>query len=827
MLIHLSRFSRRRNLLIVLLTLSVIFYGMVVLFNKPLLRLLKNPQVIEPEHKIDDTLSHTSDERSKHHASSRKSYLDDEKSWSEVRKGESSPHAYDKSETMSHCRLSNCFDIHRCQPGQTISIHIYPEPWKVSSVSSTYMKILRIIQNSPYYEPDASKACLFISSFDYLDRDPLSPDFQKNSPSTQLIDSGRNHILFNLYSGTWPDYKELDFLGYNPGYAILVKASLSYQHFRPGFDISLPLFSKNHPEYGKQFILNDGEAEYQANSFVEFKKAHSSLASEQKNLMVFKGKRYTHGIGSETRNMLHHLHNDRDILIYTTCKHGKKWKDTKDERCSRDNQEYDKYDYQTLMSNSTFCLIPRGRRLGSFRFLEALSLGCIPVVLSNDWVKPFDDIIDWTSAVVDGDERSLLQLPEILRSYDWRTITRLRSQSLAIYETYFSSVERIVHTTLKILRERIHSHLAISSFQRNLVNPSFSPFVGAIWFNPSYSLDMRKFPSYQNLVPSSNNSSRNHKLEVPGSFTAVIFVDKPSCSNSILKLIRALNKSQYLGKIILIWALSDDFFPPQAIFRPFLTSQGARRTIEVIPPSSKTIHAKLYLYEEIDTDAILNIDPCSTIAPEEIDFAFLVWKSFPHRMVGFTPRDYYYDDNRGRWFYSSKWSNYFSIVLLDCVFYHRYYSYLYMEFIKIHHRNYKRNLLIKSENNQGNKVSKGPIGHQWEEASLNSVLDDEACIDLTFNFLVSHIIRESPIKVTQRKKTTNSSSINYLIDSSPYYVNTRLDTFNVRQECFTYLYNRSFSYIPLVKSQVRLDPVLFKDHISTFRKKYLRIEQLH
>lgn len=371
MLIHLSRFPRRRDLLIILLTLSVIFYGTVVLLNKPLLHLLRDPQVIELEHKKSHTSSHSSNIRLEQHASSRKSYLDDETSWTEVKKGKDPLHSYDKPEIMSQCRLSNCFDIHRCQPGQTISVHIYPEPSKVLSVSSTYLKILRIIQNSPYYEPDASKACLFISSYDYLDRDPLSPDFQKNSPSVQLIDGGRNHILFNLYSGTWPEYKELDFTGFNPGYAILVKASLSYQHFRPGFDISLPLFSKNHPEYGKQFILNNGEAEYQANSFVEFKKADTVLVSEQKNLMVFKGKRYTHGIGSETRNMLHHLHNDRDILIYTTCKHGKKWKDTKDERCSRDNQEYDKYDYQTLMSNSTFCLIPRGRRLGSFRFLEA------------------------------------------------------------------------------------------------------------------------------------------------------------------------------------------------------------------------------------------------------------------------------------------------------------------------------------------------------------------------------------------------------------------------------------------------------------------------
>lgn len=116
------------------------------------------------------------------------------------------------------------------------------------------------------------------------------------------------------------------FAGFNPGMAILAKASMSVANFRPGFDISIPLFHKNHPEKG-------GEP-----GFV----ATNNFPATKKYLLAFKGKRYVHGIGSETRNSLYHLHNERDMVLVTTCRHGKSWKELKDERCDEDNAEYDR-----------------------------------------------------------------------------------------------------------------------------------------------------------------------------------------------------------------------------------------------------------------------------------------------------------------------------------------------------------------------------------------------------------------------------------------------------------------------------------------------------
>lgn len=224
------------------------------------------------------------------------------------------------------CRMETCFDFNRCRKG--FKVYIYPSS-QTDPISASYSKILTSIRESKYYTTDPDEACLFVPSVDTIDRDKLSTKYVHNVK--EKIESlpywnihGRNHLIFNLYSGSWPDYSEE--LGFNVNQAILIKASFPVENFRKDFDISLPLFGKTHPQKG------GSKGDLQANNF----------PVQRKYLLAFKGKRYLSGIGSDSRNALYHIHNGNDIILLTTCKHGKDWQKHKDARCDKDNAEYDR-----------------------------------------------------------------------------------------------------------------------------------------------------------------------------------------------------------------------------------------------------------------------------------------------------------------------------------------------------------------------------------------------------------------------------------------------------------------------------------------------------
>jgi len=659
--------------------------------------------------------------------------------------------------TQIQCRFDTCIDFSLCQSG----FYVYaaqpnPSDIKERIRSPIYLKILMSIRQSVFFTSDPSRACIFVHTTDTIDRDIQSRDFiphldRKISRRDRWNRHGKNFLIFNLFSGTWPSY--LENLAFDYGYAMVARASFSEEKMRRGYDISFPLFQKDHPQIARVDSYNA-----------------AVFPLKRKYLVAFKGKRYLFGIGSEVRDELHILHNNRDIILLTTCKHGKEWMKFADSRCDSDIERFERYDYQELLYNSTFCLVPRGRRLGSFRFLESLQAGCIPVVMSDGWNLPFSSVIDWSRAVLHISEKALLQVPIILRSISRLQILSMKQQGIFLYYTYFSSIHQIISTTLKIIHDRVAPHKEHSYHMWN--HPP-----GALDVHTSFSTQMPDFPFYYGILGIK-----------PGThFTAVIMAVTPARQKSgkLFKLIETINLSEYVDQILVVW-LAPARIPDKSSWPQTSVS------LRVIYPKKKTLSTRFLDGNLVKADAVFTFNEDVVITKSEIDFAFHQWRAFPDQLVGFTLRDHYWDPILNSWMFTSRISNSYSMVMLNAAVFHRYYNHLYTTYLP----NEVYSVLAQYMN----------------------------CEDIALNFLISKVTNKPPVKVAHSRHF-NPGDVDKEVGGrkASDSAKRRLERFRQKQRCFQELI-RIFGRVTLKRSQYKLDPLLFRDPISNFRKRYRDLE---
>ncbi|OON15113.1 EXTL2, alpha-1,4-N-acetylhexosaminyltransferase [Opisthorchis viverrini] len=650
------------------------------------------------------------------------------------------------------CTMETCFDYARC--ASDFKVYVYSAPPGQPPVSSTYGKILAALRRYRFLTTNPYEACIFIPSLDTLDRDPLSPGFgvqtdqqlnrlpywnelprlktaeqievEADDPQRKTVTPGRNHLIFNLYAGTWPGYHE-DEYRLSLGQAILAKASFSTTKIRHTFDISLPLIHPQHPE--KISLEASGhDASYHT--------VHQRTKVRRPILLSFKGKRYVSGIGSASRNTLFHLHNGDDVIMVTTCRHGTDWIRYADKRCPVDMTIYDQYDYNELMHNSTFCLVPRGRRLGSYRFLEALEASCIPVMLSNDWELPFSEVIDWSKAVIWADEHLPLTLSLMLRRIPDYRIVQLRQQITFLYSTYFQSVESIVFTTLEIIRDRL-------AMRRRSYTIWNSP-PGGLVLSQKYSFDecdvpLAHLPEHcqQPLLMVVYRKPMSPPLMyltalVTAGFSMLLPISKTLCHiypERLSTFASSTFTSESLRKVIVVW-LCNSSVPSPTYFTQYFNVE-----VEVVVEDE--FRAALHESEqpsvevrfqpfaaEIPTLAVFSFGLNMRLSREQLEFAFATWKEFPHRLIGFRVGSHHWNVSTRLWNYDGfdrGPERFYSIVSLDVAFYHRHYHYLYWQM----------------------------LDHETHKV-VNTFTD---CEDILLNLLIGHLTHMPPIKLLSQRET--------------------------------------------------------------------------
>ncbi|ERE83779.1 exostosin-like 1 [Cricetulus griseus] len=395
----------------------------------------------------------------------------------------------------------------------------------------------------------------------------------------------------------------------------------------------------------------------------------------------------------------------------STCPWGK--------HCEQDPGLHQTHPGETL-PNATFCLIP-GHRSAASSLLQALQV--------------------------------LTALRDMLPS----KILSLRQQTQFLWTAYFSSVEKVIHTTLEIIQDRIWGTSAHPSLMWN------SP-PGALLALPTFSTSLKDFPFYHLQQGSSPESS----------FSALIWVGVSS--EPLLKLIQVVAGSRYCAQILILWSSEKpppDRWPETTV--PLTVIEGRRKASD-----------RFFPYGDISTNVILSLDAHSTLSTSEVDFAFVVWQSFPERMVGFLTQNHFWDEARGAWGYSTEMANEFSMVLTTAVFYHRYYHTLFT--------------------------------HSLPKALRTMADDTPTCVDILMNFLVATVTKLPPIKVPYGRQHQEAVP---LAAEGPGPVP---EPQPLAQDCFSRV-AAGFGHMPLVSSRVRLEPVLFKDPVSVQRKKYRSLEK--
>ena len=105
--------------------------------------------------------------------------------------------------------------------------------------------------------------------------------------------------------------------------------------------------------------------------------------------------------------------------------------------------------YVNLLYNSKFTLLPRGSSVGlSYRLIESMSAGSIPVIISDNHVLPFSDMINYNKFSISIKEKAIKNLEKNLKKM--KNLNELQNNLTVIYNIYFSTVEKIISTALVI-----------------------------------------------------------------------------------------------------------------------------------------------------------------------------------------------------------------------------------------------------------------------------------------------------------------------------------------------------------------------------------------
>jgi hypothetical protein len=93
--------------------------------------------------------------------------------------------------------------------------------------------------------------------------------------------------------------------------------------------------------------------------------------------------------------------------------------------------------YRAILSDSKYVLCPRGHGTASFRLVETLAAGRVPVIISDQWMEP--EGLDWSSFSLRVPESEVESIPHLLeqKEHDYQ---RMAHAAALAYDEHFAPI---------------------------------------------------------------------------------------------------------------------------------------------------------------------------------------------------------------------------------------------------------------------------------------------------------------------------------------------------------------------------------------------------
>lgn len=195
------------------------------------------------------------------------------------------------------------------------------------------------------------------------------------------------------------------------------KLSSMVSYFRPGIDISLPPPTHNALQFYPHQVLPGAKP--------------AAEPTAKRPLFFFKGNFNTN---PTIRNALGKLHDEaHGVLVVNTAVEGS-----------------DKYPYAELMATALFSGVPRGAEEFSYRYSEAVCSGSVPVIISDGWVPPLNDLAPVETYGLHVPEAEISGLVERLKAILPEQHARMRAAALQFCHRHIATLYQNVDTMVDL-----------------------------------------------------------------------------------------------------------------------------------------------------------------------------------------------------------------------------------------------------------------------------------------------------------------------------------------------------------------------------------------